>query len=121
MIKQAIIRGIIPFAIMTVISIIMNYQGIDSFQVRSTFIVGIIVAVVAATTVIYEIESWTIAKQSIVHFLIMLVTVFPCLLISGWFELNNFVDYLIVFGIFVAVGIVIWAIAYFIFGKLLAK
>lgn len=121
MIRKALIRGVIPFAIMTIIAIIMNFQGIDSFQVRSTFIVGIIVAVVAAATVIYEIENWSITKQSIVHFLVMLVTVFPCLLISGWFELNNFVDYLIVFGIFIAVGVVMWGISYIVFGKLLAK
>ncbi len=121
MLKQAVIRGTIPFVIMTLISLIMNYQGIDSFQVRSTFIVGIIVAVVAAATVIYEIDSWSLIKQSIIHFLVMLVTVFPCLLVSGWFTLNKFVDYLLVFGIFLVTGLVMWGISYFIFGKLLSK
>lgn len=120
-IKKAIIRGIIPFAIMTAIALIMKYQGVDQMQVRSTFVVGIIVACVAATFGIYDIEGWSLWKQSLLHFGIMLVTVYPCLLWSGWFELKGFVDYLKVFGFFVLWGLVLWTVAYFVFGKLLSK
>ena len=121
LIKKAILRGIIPLIIMTIISIIMKYQGIDPFQVRGTFIVGIIIALIAAASVIYEIENWSLFKQSVIHFLIMLVTVLPCLYISGWYKLNNVLDYVKVFGIFLFVGIVLWTISYFIFGKILTK
>lgn len=121
LIKKAIIRGIIPFIIMTSISITMYYQGTDTFQVKSTFLVGIIVTLVAGASVMYEIESWSLIKQSVVHFVTMLVTIFPCLLFSGWFKLNNISDYIKVFGIFLFTGVVLWSIAYFIFGKILAK
>ena len=121
LIKIAILRGIIPLIIMTIISIIMKYQGIDPFQVRGTFIVGIIIASVAAASVIYEIENWSFFKQSVIHFLIMLVTVLPLLYISGWYKLNSVLDYVKVFGIFLFVGIVLWTISYFIFGKTLTK
>ena len=121
LIKTAILRGIIPLIIMTIISIIMKYQGIDPFQVRGTFIVGIIIALVAAASVIYEIENWSLFKQLVIHFLIMLVTVLPCLYISGWYKLNNVLDYVKVFGIFLFVGIVLCTILYFIFGKILTK
>ncbi len=121
LIRKAVLRGIIPLSIMTVLSIIMSYQKIDPFQVRGTFLVGIIGASVAATSVIYEIENWSLLKQSIVHFVIMTLTVFPCLLVSGWYKLNTSLDYLKVFGIFLLVGIVLWSIAYVVFGKLLAK
>lgn len=121
LIKIAILRGIIPLIIMTIISIIMKYQGIDPFQVRGTFIVGIIIASVAASSVIYEIENWSLFKQSVIHFLIMLVTVLPLLYISGWYKLNSVLDYVKVFGIFLFVGIVLWTISYFIFGKTLTK
>lgn len=121
LIKNAIIRGIIPLIIMTTISITMKYQGIDSFKIKSTFIVGIIITSVAAASVIYEVEDWSLFKQSVIHFTIMLVTVLPCLYISGWFKLNNFFDYLKVFGIFLFVGIVLWSILYFIFGKIFAR
>ncbi|MBW9213029.1 MULTISPECIES: DUF3021 family protein [Terrabacteria group] len=121
LIKKAIIRGIIPLIIMTTLSIIMKYQGIDVFQVKGTFLVGIIATSIAAASVIYEIEKWSLLKQSIVHFIIMFLTVFPCLLISGWYELNSALDYLKVFGMFLLVGIVLWSVAYFIFGKILDK
>ena len=121
LIKIAILRGIIPLIIMTIISIIMKYQGIDPFQVRGTFIVGIIIASVAAASVIYEIENWSLFKQSVIHFLIMLVTVLPLLYISGWYKLNSVLDYVKVFGIFLFVGIVLWTISYFIFGLTLTK
>ena len=121
LIKIAILRGIIPLIIMTIISIIMKYQGIDPFQVRGTFIVGIIIASVAAASVIYEIENWSLFKQSVIHFLIMLVTVLPLVYISGWYKLNSVLDYVKVFGIFLFVGIVLWTISYFIFGKTLTK
>lgn len=121
LIKIAILRGIIPLIIMTIISIIMKYQGIDPFQVRGTFIVGIIIASVAAASVIYEIKNWSLFKQSVIHFLIMLVTVLPLLYISGWYKLNSVLDYVKVFGIFLFVGIVLWTISYFIFGKTLTK
>ena len=121
LIKRAIIRGIIPFIIMTAISLMMKYQGVDVFPVKSTFLLGIIVTSVAAASVIYEIENWSLLKQSVVHFVIMLVTVFPCLLVSGWFKLNNILDYIKVFGIFLFAGVVLWSIAYFIFGKIFAK
>lgn len=121
LIKRAIIRGIIPFIIMTAISLMMKYQGVEVFQVKSTFLVGIIVTSVAAASVIYEIENWSLLKQSVVHFVIMLVTVFPCLLVSGWFKLNNILDYIKAFGIFLFAGVVLWSIAYFIFGKIFAK
>ncbi|WP_309302451.1 DUF3021 family protein [Streptococcus zalophi] len=77
LITNAIIRGIIPFIIMTTISIIMKYQGIDSFQVKSTFLVGIIVTTVAGASVIYDIENWSLLKQSLVHFVVHVSNRFP--------------------------------------------
>jgi len=121
MLKKAIVRGIIPFVIMTAISILMHMQKIDPFQIRSTFLVGVIISVVASASVIYDIEKWSLRKQSIVHFIIMLFTVFPCLLISGWFDLNSTKDFVQVLGIFLLGGVFLWSIGYFVFGKLLSK
>ena len=121
LLKKSIIRGIIPFLIMTTLSIVMKCQGIDVFQVRSTFIVGLIITFLAATSVIYEYEKWSIRKQAIVHFLIMLGTVFPCLLISGWYELNNTLDYLKVFSNFLLTGVVLFCVMYFVFTKIVDR
>lgn len=121
LLKNSIVRGLIPFIIMSAISMIMKIQKIDTFQIRSTFIVGIILSCVLAASVIYEIENWSLAKQSIIHFIVMSFTVFPCLLLSGWFEVNTFLDYFKVFAIFSSVGIVLWGVSYLIFGKMLSK
>ncbi|WP_459129927.1 DUF3021 domain-containing protein [Guggenheimella bovis] len=119
--KNAIIRGAIPFAIMSIISYIMHRQGMDPAQVRSTFFTGIIIAVMGASSVLYDIESWSILKQSIVHFFIMLVTVFPCLIFSGWYELHTPLDYMKLFLFFILIGAVLWTFFYFLFTKILNK
>ena len=118
---DAIIRGIIPFVIMSGISLIMVYQKLNSFQIKSTFLVGIIITLVSAASVIYEIDNLTLTQQSIIHFFVMLITVFPCLIISGWFLLSNIFDFLKLLAIFLVVGVVLWIISFFIFGKLLNK
>ena len=49
-ILSAAIRGAIPF-------IIMKLQHIDDYSVNSTFITGLIITAVAATSVIYDVKS----------------------------------------------------------------
>jgi len=116
--KSAVIRGAIPLAIMSTISLIMRWQGEDADQVRSTFIVGLIITAVAAATVIYDIEGWSLRKQSVVHLAIMAVTVLPLLLLSGWFSLNSSTDYFGVVGVFLLVGLVTWSVIAFIFSRM---
>lgn len=118
---KAFIRGVIPFVIMTGISLMMKYQRMDAFQVKSTFMAGLIVTAVAAASVIYEIDKWSLKKQSLVHILVMAATVLPCLLLSGWFPLKTISDYLKVLGIFLFAGMILWGAAYCIFRKLSAK
>ena len=114
-ILSAVIRGAIPFIIMSIFSGIMKLQHIDDYSVTSTFITGLIITAVAATSVIYDVESWSLKKQSVVHFLIMLVTVYPCLVFSGWFPTKSILDLVKIFGFFLIVGIILWTnIIYFI-------
>ncbi|MCD4978465.1 DUF3021 family protein [Enterococcus faecalis] len=102
------------------ISGIMKLQNMSTFQIKSTFLTGVIISIVSATSIIYQVDHWSLMKQSGVHFLIMVLTVFPCLLISGWYPLNNLFDFFKILGIFLLVGIVLWSVFYFIFGKLLS-
>ena len=118
-ILSAGIRGAIPFIIMSTLSGIMKSQHIDDYSVNSTFITGLIITAVAAASVIYDIKSWTLARQSIVHFLIMLVTVYPCLVFSGWFSTKSILDLVKIFGFFLVVGIILWTLSYILFGKIL--
>ena len=96
----AVIRGAIPFIIMSIFSGIMKLQLIDDYSVTSTFITGLIITAVAATSVIYDVESCSLTRQSVAHFLIMLVTLYPCLVFSGWFQTKSILDLAKIFGLF---------------------
>jgi hypothetical protein len=73
-----------------------------------TMVTGLIAAIGGGASVIYEKDQWNLKKQSVIHFLVMLLTVYPILLVSGWFELQEFTDYIIVLVIFLGVGLVAW-------------
>jgi len=78
----------------------------DPAQSRGTLIAGLIAAVTIAAIPIYNIDSWSLVKRSLVHFLVMLVTVFPLLLLSGWFSVP------IAICVFLLFGVVGWTIGY---------
>lgn len=119
LILQALKRGLIPLLVMTVLSIIMVLQSVDENNIKGTLITGIIMSIIAAVSVIYEIKTWSLKKQSIIHFLVMLFTVYPLLLVSGWYKLSSPLDYVGVFGSFLCCGIVFWLLGYIIFGKII--
>lgn len=50
------------------------------------------------------------AKKIGIHYLLMLVTVYPILLASGWFPLNRPLDYVLVWCWFTVCGICILAL-----------
>lgn len=52
-----------------------------------------------------------------VPFIIMLCTVFLCLLLSGWFPVGEVQDVLKIFGIFIVTSVVLWSLAYFVIVK----
>lgn len=78
----------------------------DNAQAHSTFIVGLIIGVTIVTIPIYDLDSWSLTKRSVVHFLLMLLTVFPLLLFSGWFTTP------VAIGVFLLTGVIGWTIGY---------
>ncbi|WP_222861896.1 DUF3021 family protein [Bacillus sp. E214] len=120
-VTAGMIRAFIPFLILTSISIVLYYGSGPVHEVRSTFIVGIISALVAGFSVIYSIDGWSLKKQSIIHFGFMLLTIFPCLIFSGWFEIKPLMDIAALLGIFLIWGITLWSIFYLIFGILIKR
>ncbi|NYF97286.1 DUF3021 family protein [Janibacter cremeus] len=106
-------------------SVIFGVMGIallvegDSANARSTFAVGVIVAATSGASVIYGVDRWELPRQSAIHFTIMLCTVLPALILSGWFPLNSPLAYLVVIGIFLITGLAIWLVMFFIFGVVL--
>lgn len=111
LIKKGLLRGGIPFFIMEIVALILYFQGVNGLS-KDFFYNGLIALVIGATTVIYNFDDWSLVKQSIIHFSIMLVTVFPILLLSGWFPMASIQDASKIFGIFALSGLVIWTIMF---------
>lgn len=111
MILSALIRGGIPLLIMCGIALMLYFQN-DMENAKSTFVVGWIIFFVAAASVIYNINSWSLTKQSILHFLIMLITIFPLLLVSGWFDVSSVLGIFKILIIFMSAGLILWLVFY---------
>lgn len=105
---------------MSLIAFILMKTGKSNTEYSGTFYSGIIITFVAAATVIYEIDKWSLIKKSIIHFLIMFATVFPTLVFSGWFANDNLMDILFIFILFITVGIISWVIG-IVISKLINK
>lgn len=106
---SGLIRGGIPFLIMSGVALLLNFQN-KSWEAKGTFCSALIILIVGVSSVIYDIAQWNLLKQSIIHFLLMLVTIYPVLLFSGWFPVHNFKDGLVVFGYFLFVGLILWSL-----------
>lgn len=74
---------------------------------------GILGTACAMGSVVFEVERWGITKQTILHFLIMSLSLLPVAYISNWME-QSLWGVLSYFAIFVGVYVVIWAVQYLI-------
>jgi len=107
----------IPLVIMGGIGLLLLAEG-DTANARSTFAVGVIIAAVSGASVIYQVERWSLPKQTLIHFALMAVTVFPAILLSGWFDLSTGVGWLLALGVFALSGAGLWTIFFVIFAIL---
>lgn len=80
--------------------------------IAQTLLCGILGANFAAASALFEIESWSFTKMTIVHFIVVTLTMFPIAYISGWIG-NRLIDYIIYIGIFILIYIIIWISIYF--------
>jgi hypothetical protein len=79
--------------------------------ILQTFLCAVMGAGFAASSVIWEIENWSIAKQSGIYFVIISLITLPIAYFANWMEhsLAGFISY---FGIFIAIYLVVWLIQY---------
>lgn len=71
------------------------------------FLTGVIGTTFAACSVIFEMDKWSILKQTLIHFVIVSVVMYFCGFICNWFE-HNVKSTLIWFGIFLSYYILFW-------------
>ena len=77
---------------------------------------GILGAACAAGSVIWENDNWSILTQSILHFLLTSLTIFPIAYVSHWMERTP-QGLLLYFGIFMTVYLCIWLMQYLIWRR----
>ncbi|OUE25653.1 DUF3021 domain-containing protein [Clavibacter michiganensis] len=107
LLRAALLAGI-PLVVMTAIGTYLLADG-QAADGRSTLAVGVIVAATASGSLLYQVGGWSLTRQSVTHFALMLVTVLPALLMSGWFPVDTAGGVLAVVGIFLAAGVVLWS------------
>lgn len=69
----------------------------------------------AASSVIWEIDHWSLVKQTGIYFFIVSVIMMPIAYVTYWME-HSMAGFLSYFGIFAMIFIVVWAVQ-FIIGK----
>lgn len=74
---------------------------------------GILGAAFAAASVIWEMEKWSIAKQTGINFLVTSLAMLPIAYFTQWME-HSLLGFLEYFGIFLVMFFVIWVVMYFV-------
>ena len=88
--KQALILGVIGFVCGTMISVIMFFAGDGGeFTIGSIpklLLGGVFGAIPMGGSIVYDIDSWSIARATIVHFVGTFAGFFLLAIAQGWFE-----------------------------------
>ncbi len=72
---------------------------------------GLLGAGFAASSLIWEIENWSIVKQTGIYFMIISVIMLPIAYFSYWME-HSIVGFFSYFGIFALIFVFIWVIQF---------
>ena len=71
------------------------------------FLTGIIGLTFASTTVIFEMDEWSLLRQTITHFIITSIVMYVAGFLCGWFP-HTVGSTLAWFGVFVVVYLIFW-------------
>lgn len=113
---KALLFAGIPLLVFGAMGFGLIMQG-DVATGRQVVAIGIIVAAMLGGALLYWREDWSLLKRSAVHFALMVVTVLPALILSGWLPLQTALDWVVLIGGFIAGGAVLWLVMYAIFGR----
>ncbi|AQS53620.1 hypothetical protein BW727_101253 [Jeotgalibaca dankookensis] len=106
-------RGFLLFSFMSILAIIFYWFDMTNNAIAPLFY-GFILLFLGLASIIYEIKKWSFKKQITIHYLIMLITIFPTLLVSGYFPLNSLQDLVRIFIRFNKTGLTLFAVTFII-------
>lgn len=132
--KKAILRGLLGFpvgiAIGHIISVLsslifgngafdpcspdlISYAGNEiNAVILQTILCGVVGVSFSASSVVWEAEGWSMAKQTGVYFLVNTLVMLPTAYLLNWME-HSVGGFFYYFGIFTLYFSIIWAIQYF--------
>lgn len=76
-----------------------------------TLLCGLLGAVYTSSSVIWELDAWSIAKQSMIYGTITCLATLPVAYILGWME-HSVTGFLVYFGSYAVIFVSIWIIQY---------
>ena len=83
--------------------------------ILQTLLCGLLGIGFGASSVIWEMENWSIVKQTGIYFIIISAIMMPVAYFAYWME-HSFLGFVMYFGIFAVIFVFIW-IVQFIIGK----
>lgn len=107
-------RGGIPLIPFLLISLWFRFQELTALS-HNVFFYGVIVFFLGTASIVYEVRQWSFKKQILIHYWIMLVTVYPTLLLSGFYPRDSFRDLVNVFFVFNMAGVILFFTTYLVF------
>lgn len=84
--------------------------------ILQTVLCGIMGSGFAMSSVVWDMDSWSLAKQSGIYFLLSAIVMFPIAYITHWMNhsVSGILSYI---GIFVAIFLIIWITRYLIWKR----
>ena len=95
--------------------LVRNAGSTLSAVIIQYFCTGIIGANFSTSSIFFEIDKWSLLKQSVLHFVLTSVLMYIVGFVCGWFP-HNIQSTLVWFGVFLVIYIIFW-ISFFLFYK----
>lgn len=108
--RKTLLRGLFPFAFTCGLGLVLKILGIHTLIIRDVFVSGVILSILGLASVTYSVKEWTLTMRSLANLALLLLTVFPTLLLSGWFRLLTVSDYTSLFFGFLLVAGLFWVL-----------
>ena len=88
--------------------------------ILQTILCGLLGSSFAASSVIWEIDHWSILKQSAIYFLIASAVMMPVAYLTNWMD-HSLIGFAGYFGVFFVIFIAVWVIQYAIWKNKIKK
>ncbi len=88
--------------------------------ILQTVLSGILGAAFGAASVIWEKDSWSLAKQSAIYFAVASLAMFPIAYLAEWME-HSITGFLIYFAVFAGIFAIVWISQYLLWKKRIKK